>query len=265
MEMTLRSILIVIGVLIVAAIVYDGWRRMQHTAKTRSQRKSRTAAPAVDYDDPLFIDDEDTSPRIEPVLDDSATLHSPASKGSVVDAYADDAYPKKETTRHEAPHSKVAIEKKGGDPKLRETLVVFHVLAKDNTHFDGPNVLQALLSMGLKHGEMSIFHRHEQPNGQGEVEFSVASMAEPGIFDLDTMGSFVTPGLSLFLKIPGPVNPLHTMDAMLEAADKLATRLGGDVVDQDFAPLTAEGIEALRAGVAEVCRHNQATYQQWHG
>ena len=294
MGMTLRAILIVIGVLIVGAIIFDGWRRIQKSSKTGADKTGRRYPVQDDVaGDPLFGDTEHEQ-RIEPTLDESeaAAVKDLFAKqrggivteeeyyGSVTDSSknqdpaavinhyrpASQNIPSRHTLQARDPdHTTVALEKKGGDSQLRETIVIFNVLSRNQPNFDGPNVLQALLSMGLKYGNMSIFHRHEYTTGKGPVEFSIASISEPGIFDLDAMGSFTTPGLCLFLRVPGPRNPLNALDLMLEAADKLALRLGGDVVDQDFAPLSAETVEALRTEIAEICRHNEAVWQQSRG
>lgn len=290
MSMTLRAILIVIGVLIVGAIIFDGWRRIRtankRSANRVSKQRSFKAQPEslqrsqskLSQEDPLFDDNNDAH-RIEPILDASSVHDAGEYKDIYLDpqpaAASQPLHPSGHNYRRtstpgsaaqqiderDPEHNAVVLEKTGGDAKLLESIIVFHVLAKTKPAFDGPNVLQALLSMGLKHGDMSIFHRHEQTTGKGPIEFSVASIIEPGIFDLDAMGSFATPGLSLFLRIPGSCNPLNALDLMLETADKLAMRLGGEVVDQDFSPLTAEMAEVIRAEVAEISRHNAAATQ----
>ena len=50
---------------------------------------------------------------------------------------------------------------------------------------------------------MDFFHRHEQASGRGPIEFSVANMMKPGVFDIDNMEPLQTRGLMRFCHFAG--------------------------------------------------------------
>lgn len=121
-------------------------------------------------------------------------------------------------------------------------LLVLHIMAPTNQAFIGYELLQSLLSSGLRFGEMNIFHRYEQLTGQGKILFSLASATEPGTFNLDEVGSLACIGLSLFMKADRLENPEKVFNLMLDTARLLAEDLGGRVVDEHYQELTSDTI-----------------------
>ena len=120
-------------------------------------------------------------------------------------------------------------------------ITVIHLLARAGTQFAGYELLQALLSRGLRYGEMNIFHRHEHSNGNGRILFSLASATEPGTFDIQKMRGFTCNGLSLFMRHSGDVDRDDTVyDVMMETAEKLSQELSGDLYDAERRPLAVE-------------------------
>ena len=83
----------------------------------------------------------------------------------------------------------------------------------------------------MRYGEMNIFHRHQDNAGNGAVTFSLANMLNPGSFDLDTMETFVTQGVSLFMTLPNATDPFIAFEQMLAAAKQLAAEFNAQVVD----------------------------------
>lgn len=130
-----------------------------------------------------------------------------------------------------------------------QEVIALHVVAREHP-FNGEDLLRCILSYGLRYGEMSIFHRHEQPTGQGRILFSMAKAVEPGTFDLEAMTGEEIPGVSFFLSLPG-VNSIHAYDIMVDTAKRLATELQGDILDEQQQPLTRQLIEHYRERVQE--------------
>jgi cell division protein ZipA len=89
----------------------------------------------------------------------------------------------------------------------------------------------ALKRIGLVHGKYGIFHRLPD-DGSDDPVFSVASLTEPGSFDLAKLQGMVIPGLSLFLTLPGPGDGVARFDRMIETARDLAEDLDGVVLDE---------------------------------
>jgi cell division protein ZipA len=128
-------------------------------------------------------------------------------------------------------------------------LIVIYLIANQGHPYSGYELLQALLTAGLRFGKMNIFHRHEEVSGRGESMFSLASVVEPGIFEMNKMGSFSSPGLALFLRINKVKDPLKAFEIMLTTAQQLIDDLGGEICDEHYRPLSAERIADYRSQI----------------
>lgn len=131
---------------------------------------------------------------------------------------------------------------------------MLNVLARDPQGFRGDDILQILLACDLRFGDMSFFHRHEFEAGRGAIQFSVANMMQPGVFDIDNMGDLCTPGLVFFLTLPGPEDMMKAFDYMLETAQAVSRNLGADVLDESRSALTKQSLEHSRQRIRELER-----------
>jgi len=114
---------------------------------------------------------------------------------------------------------------------LETQIIILSVVMPDNHQMSGAALLPSLLTLGMKYGEMNIFHRHQDNAGNGAVTFSLANMLNPGSFDLDSMESFVTQGVSLFMTLPNAGDPFASFDQMLAAAKQLAQEFNAQLLD----------------------------------
>ncbi|WP_019675461.1 cell division protein ZipA [Arsukibacterium perlucidum] len=121
-------------------------------------------------------------------------------------------------------------------------VLILYVLLPEGRDIRGPDLLSALLPLGFKYGDMDIFHRHLDSAGGGEVLFSLANMFNPGTFDLEQIDKISTRGLSLFMTLPGPGEPLQNFNLMHNAAKKLAEEFGGQVLDGQRSVLTVQTV-----------------------
>jgi FtsZ-interacting cell division protein ZipA len=80
--------------------------------------------------------------------------------------------------------------------------------------------------------------------------FCVASLAEPGTFDVARMATEEFRGITLFSVMPGPAEPLATIDELLAAARGLAQELSGMIQDSKGRPLSPQREALLREDVA---------------
>lgn len=131
---------------------------------------------------------------------------------------------------------------------------MLNVVSRRPEGFAGEDILHILLACDLRFGEMSFFHRHEQEAGRGPIQFSVANMLKPGVFDIDNMADFRTQGLTFFLTLPGPQNMMRAFDYMLETAQTVARNLDGDVLDETRSALTRQTLEHHRQRIRELER-----------
>lgn len=139
----------------------------------------------------------------------------------------------------------------GGEPDVQE-LIVINVLAARGERFEGPALVEALRARGLRYGEMNIFHRVEPLTRA--IRYSVASVLEPGTFDMAEIEDFRSPGVCFFMQLPGPEEPLETFEDMLTAARDLALQLGGELKDEQRSVMTGQTVEHYRQRVADFCR-----------
>lgn len=139
-------------------------------------------------------------------------------------------------------------------PPGQEKIISLHVAAPEGEVFVGTAVHTALKLCRLQFGMHDVYHRITEANGVPEAVFSVASMVKPGFLDPGMAAEFTTPGLTLFMVMPGPVEGVQAFRDMLETAQQLAQRLGGDVLDDKRTLLTHQAEQYLHDQIAETER-----------
>jgi cell division protein ZipA len=271
MEIGLREWLIVIGIIVIAGILFDGWRRMRGGKGKLKFRLDRNLSNLPDDEGgaellgpPRVLDTHK-----EPQLDEhdlpsvSAPAREPRESGSKrgkrnsepsqgdLNLNLDlDGGPSFSSRDDDFPdESKTSSSDK--EQAQAEEVLVISVICRDPAGFKGPALLQNILESGLRFGEMDIFHRHESMAGNGEVLFSMANAVKPGVFDLDDIDHFSTPAVSFFLGLPGPRHPKQAFDVMVAAARKLSQELNGELKDDQRSVLTAQTIEHYRQRIVE--------------
>ncbi|WP_296127922.1 cell division protein ZipA [Pseudomonas sp. Ga0074129] len=265
MEFGLREWLIVIGIIVIAGILFDGWRRMRvGKGKLKFKLDRSFANMPDDGRDPDLLSPARTIDRShEPSLDEedlpslSARELNRRRSGEPqqgdLNLAVDEPVPTLLNPVDDEPASKSVVAAKDTNKELPpvEEVLVINVIARDEEGFKGPALLQNILESGLRFGEMDIFHRHESMAGNGEVLFSMANALKPGTFDLDDIEGFSTRAVSFFLGMPGPRHPKQAFDVMVAAARKLAHELNGELKDDQRSVLTAQTIEHYRQRIVE--------------
>ena len=113
--------------------------------------------------------------------------------------------------------------------------------AKGDRHLAGYELLQTLLSAGLRFGEGHLFHRHQHFTGQGPVLCSVAAATLSGMFDLQNIGAFSVRGLCIFMQASGnPTIDAERFSIMLDTAKQLSDDLDTYLLNDERQPLTDE-------------------------
>lgn len=133
------------------------------------------------------------------------------------------------------------------DTAVKQKIISVRVCATDDSRWQGSALLAAFELNGLAYGRYQVFHRR---HADGRSLFCVASMTEPGVFDVTKMQGQEFKGVTLFAVLPGPLEPMLTVDELLLAARDLAVALNGAVEDAKGAPMTAQRAAALRDEVA---------------
>lgn len=243
----LRLILLTLGVLLIVAIYI--WGRAFGTGKRRPRNKrlpeEHARGPAAD-----LPGDEDID-YAEALADLDGLVKEARGAGAVERTESAPLGPA------EGPAAAAAASSpKRGDAAPassgRELIVVLFVAAQEGHAFSGPTLADAFAQVGLRFGEMDIYHHfgvgHMRPE---HPVFSVANMFEPGTFDPQAMDGFATAGLALYTRLPQAVDGRVAFELMLNTAQRLAEQLGGRVIDEARKPLDMDAIERLRRRVGD--------------
>ena len=138
-----------------------------------------------------------------------------------------------------------------------EEVIVINVLCRGDDNADGPTLVEAITEQGLRFGDMNIFHR-ASPTDRARTDFSLASAVEPGTFDLGAMDGFTTRGVTLFMQLPGPAEPIEAFEDMVRIARGIASRIGGDLKDEQHSVMTGQTIEHCRQRVRDFTRRQMS-------
>ncbi|MBI3171858.1 MAG: cell division protein ZipA, partial [Hydrocarboniphaga effusa] len=132
-------------------------------------------------------------------------------------------------------------------PAAPDKLIALYIAEHEGTNILGPKIHAALQAQGLRFGGRKIYHRF---NGEQPV-FSVASLVKPGTLDPAEARDFSTPGLSVFMQLPGPGQPEAALKDMLSTARQLARALNAELYDtEQRQPLTPERERVLQTQVS---------------
>ena len=129
--------------------------------------------------------------------------------------------------------------------------ILLTVTAPPARPFRGASILLAAQELKLKLHKNGVFDYFPGGELKGRPVFSIAHLREPGTFALDSIGKLSTPGLLLFMQLPGAVAPVKGVDMMIQTARQLAQRLGGTLCNERRERMTAQGFIKLRNDAAE--------------
>ncbi|MEI7868193.1 MAG: cell division protein ZipA C-terminal FtsZ-binding domain-containing protein [Candidatus Methylumidiphilus sp.] len=245
---TLRLVLAVIGVFIIAAIFIWG----QYKKKLLDFINQRGEYDELEAEEELPCEDEVSMPAkaghygghsTAKDIDPPITFNDlDAGEKNVVMEKPKPSTPKPalpENARREPPRT---------DPLGAPFLIQISVVSRGG-FFNGLQLRDALDDLRLIYGDMGIYHRYDR---EYRVPlFSVASLVEPGTFPIKDMDNFECPGIVLFFQPPQVDDPLEVFDDLVATCRELAMRLGGTEWDEKRQPLTIEKITQMRGRLRE--------------
>lgn len=136
------------------------------------------------------------------------------------------------------------------EPVPQQKIVTLRLVARNQGAFPGDELALSLRGIGMRHGKFGIFHRYEGSD-ENSVIFSIASLVEPGSFDLTNLKEQRIPGISLFMILPGPIDGAQGFDLMMVAARALSQSLNAELLDESGSSLSIQRERYLREEIIE--------------
>lgn len=214
----IRLIILIIGLIFIGWILWDGLRRKQNksdstgefgdqpyhaTQQMPSNESDTFQDPLLDSQQPIQFDD----------LPEFDNDQSQQSTDMTTSSDSDDEVSASTTTQQAAL------------PKL----ILFHIVARRKRGLGGFSLLQVLLDHHFRYGDMGIFHYYEKTHQEGKRLFSLASATKTGDFPISDMASFQCKGLILFMYPEEHAHPAKVFDEMVKVAEQLAESLEADL------------------------------------
>jgi cell division protein ZipA len=216
----LRVIVAVVGVLVLALIYFFGRPRKPGQGARRAAKRA---------------EDERIEPTIGPGDGEPAQGELDVSLRAELDRLGQGAGAR-------LARSSVGIRP---DRKI-ERIVTLFVAARPGENIAGSDVVVAAEKAGMQFGDMGIFHRLASGKTEEGPVFSMANMVKPGSFDMTRLDSLETPGVTLFMTLPGPLPALDAWEMLLPTAQRLAELLDASVLDEGRNALGRQRIAHLR-------------------
>ncbi|HLF97473.1 MAG TPA: cell division protein ZipA C-terminal FtsZ-binding domain-containing protein [Methylococcaceae bacterium] len=232
---TVRLILLVIGVLVIAGVYF--WPRIKPSLAKLGRRKREDFSLDDDIV-PLHMHTHSRDEGFSRAADGRLVIEDDLAFGSEWNLKKPAAAPSTKSTEPKPAYPRPPAS------AARPEVVQLSVIAAGDVPFSGPDLLDAFRAAGLEYGEMGIFHRRDPETG-GTL-FSVASVVEPGVFPHEGMENFSSPGVVLFYLPSRSGDALSAFDTMIAVCHELARRLNGVEWDAGRRPLTPETVSALR-------------------
>ena len=168
-----------------------------------------------------------------PVLSDAENQVPPSEVPQLRAQSAEQHEPK-------ADHSQAML-----SPDEQSKVISIRMLPQTDQLLSGEQLALALRAAGLQYGKFDIFHRIDTLNPP-QALFSVASLVEPGSFDLNQVEDSEYPGINFFMVLPGPDDMMAAFDEMLTAASSVAESLGANLFDERGSTLSVQRARYMR-------------------
>ena len=140
-------------------------------------------------------------------------------------------------------------------PSAPKKVITVRLVPRPGDELRAELAVLALRKAGLQHGRYGIFHYPLEEDLQ-ESEFSVASLIEPGSFDLTSLKETTLPGMSFFMVLPGAGDPVSRFDRMVAVARTLTLSLSAELFDERGSSWSIQRERYVREEIIEY-RHQQ--------
>ena len=233
MQTDFRLILLSVGILLIVAIVFDGFRKKKEHKQRNEMHQEAAKKPHE------CLDNRDAA---QPKEADGHNL--------ALDLTQEEATPPfevKDASSGEPSDTPIPVSLK----KMPESILSLTILANMGKGFTGRFLASTLRTAQFQLGQHKLFHQYLNNDPSQGILCSLASLIEPGVFENDTYIDQTYPGLILFMVIPGLPDPIQGFENMLVTGRKLAVALHGNLCDDQRQYLTVRTIENYRDKIRE--------------
>ncbi len=233
----LRIVIIVVGSIVVLGMIL--WNIYKNRHKNRGINFYDEGDPLENIDESLIINNEHDDFDIVPIGsakpddDDKVAFESDTGVDETTQAESELSEPESaEVTRSALPQ-----------------LIQFSIVARKDEGFNGAELKAAFDRVGLVYGEsVQVFERLDDNN---LVDFTVASMVNPGTFPAYNLETFSCPGIVFFMQPRVLDDPAAVFENVIQTMRFLAADLDGMILDHQRQPLSDETITAFRQQLSE--------------
>lgn len=139
---------------------------------------------------------------------------------------------------------------------IQPLIMILHILASNGKQFSGEQLQTAFQAVGMQHGEMNLFHYYADPEKTSDVQhkqriFSAANTTGSGVFKKDKLDTMHTPGITLLLQIPAPIDAALAFETWYKTAKSLADKLDGTLFDATKSRITKQSLNLMKDQASE--------------
>lgn len=212
MDIQIRIVLLVVGLLILLGVVIDFIRR-------RPARRTTARNDLQDYD------------HIEPHV-----MLEPQVDYDYQHDYASE--PESESEYQYGLDLESESEPEESETKPAPRVISIYIMSRDRHGFKGADLLNAATNAHFYFGKKDVFHRFENEDGSGQLLFSLIKAHEPGYFYIDLLKQEHISGIALIMLPDELENSALALDKLIRAAKQIAFALNGELLDNNRQALT---------------------------
>ena len=147
------------------------------------------------------------------------------------------------------------LESDNVEPREPAEIIVINLMTAADAPYRGANLWHALNELGMRFGEMDIFHYHGK-QGNEAPQFRMANLLNPGVFDIEKFDQLRTHALCFFFELEPEQDNIAIYDSMLSVISQLKDELGGEMRDDQRSVFTVQ--------TSEHCRNKIRDFQRRH-
>lgn len=249
MQNDLQLLLLIIGMVVGLFLVYKAFREHHLSRRAPSIIRREFQKKIIEHAHKAAPHKKETLLQMgesDPLLDNADFSYTVLSKEESVSTF--------ESASNSETNSDANCEAEVKEPTYE--VITLTLIPRNTLAFSGLELSVVFEEEKYHYGKMKIFHCHCENDPKQPIIYSIASMVEPGIFDLSTMKTQNFHGIVLWMVFQSDSDPA-IFEKMLNDAKCLAENLNATLCDEKRKQLTVQAISEIRARLQECCHHER--------